>query len=275
VLCAAGLTALYFHHSFSTPKRSLEDPAPAAGVPPRPEGKPLVPVLTLRQGPLTNQELRAEVVAWLRANSRFGPEHPVVAATVSDLDRWMDRADGFLIYLGSALLTSGRAMLLAAHPGGFFAVSLPDDLARELGVPGGLRLVQRLVKNSDGRLPKPRALLSDLAIDDAGCLDGARKVTGSVDCRIVGKSEGEYALRLTCHYGKGRRDALFFPGAIADNGRRVLPFSLAPLAGHAVRPQGPVLVFVELGTVQDGRFTVESNAVAALVYVTGAGPPLP
>jgi hypothetical protein len=220
---------------------------------------------------VTKQELRAEVVAWLRANNRFGPQHPVVADTVSDLDRWMDRADGFLIQIGSGLLTSGQAMLLAAHPGGFFAVSLPADLARELGVPAGLRLVQRLVQNSDGRREKPRALLSDLAIDDAGCLDGARKVTGSVGCHIMEKSEGEYAIRLTCHYGKGRRDALFFPRGIDGNGRRVLPFSVAPLAGEAVRPQGPVLVFVEFGTVQDGRFTVESNAVAALVYVTGAG----
>jgi hypothetical protein len=234
---------------------------------------PPVPVLTLRQGPLTKQELRAEVVAWLRANSRFGPGHPVVTETAADLDRWMDRADGFQVHLGSALLTSGRATLLAAHPGGFFAAPLSDDLARELGVPQGLRLVRRMVKNSDRRRPTPRALLSDLAIDDAGCLDGGREVTGSVDCRIMEKSEGEYALRLTCHYGKGRRDGVFFPKGIDGVGRRVLSFSLPPLVGNAVRPQGPVLVFVELATIQDQHLTVESNAVAALVYVTDGGQP--
>ena len=53
----------------------------------------------------------------------------------------------------------------------------------------------------------------------------------------------------------------------------MLSFSLPPLAGDTVRPQGPLLVFVEFGTMQDRQFTVESNAVAALVYVTAAGRP--
>jgi hypothetical protein len=275
VLGAAGLTALFAFHAFSPRKQAVEEPGPAAGAAHPAGEKPLAAVLTLRQGPLTMKDLRAEVVAWLKANNRFGPEHALVADTVSDIDGWMDRGDGFFIHLGPRLLNSRQATLLAAHPGGFFAVPLSDDLARELQIKGGLRMIQRMLKSNDRHRDRPRAFLSALAIDNAGCLDAGRKVTGSVDCHIMDKSEGEYALRLTFFYDKGRRSGMFFPKGIDGTGRRLLSFALPPLAGDTVRPQGPLLVFVELGTVQDRQFTVESNAVAALVYVTGTKPSQP
>ena len=155
IVCAAGLTILFARHAFAVRKPTAEEPGPAAAAPP-PAPRPLAPVLTLRQGPLTKQELRDQVVAWLRANNRYGPEHSLAADTAGDLDGWMDRADGFLIQLGPRLLNSRQATLLAAHPGGFFAVPLPDELARELQVKEGSRLVQRMIKSNDRRRDRPR-----------------------------------------------------------------------------------------------------------------------
>ncbi len=270
VLGAAGVTALFAFHAFSPRKPSVEEPRPAAGAARPAAVKPLAPVLTLRQGPLTKQELRAEVLAWLKANNRYGPEHALAADTATDLDGLMARADGFLLQLGSNLLNSRQATMLAAHPGGFFAVPLSDDLARELQIKEGLRRVQRMLKTNDHRRDRPRAFLSALAIDDAGCLDAGRKVTGSVECHITDKIEGECAMRLTYYYRNVRHDGLSFPRRIDGTGRHVLSFAMQPLAGETVRPQGPLLVFVELGTLKDRQFTVESNAAAALVYVLGA-----
>jgi len=259
---------------FAGSQRVAEQPSPAepekppAARPVESVPAPLPEVVTLRKGPMSREEIRNETVAWIKANDRWGAGHELVGRIADDFDGSVSRADGCEFNIGSALLKSRRATILAAHPGGLFAAELSDELARELYLtPGAERVSRWYGKTRESRPPTPRAILSRLALDNRARLDGREKVTGSLAYAIKEKSEGEYALRLMFYSSQARRVVLVYPKGLGETAEGVVNFAFPPAGTDDAVPRGLTVVFVELSSRQGNRTVIESNAVAALVRV--------
>jgi hypothetical protein len=256
----------------------FRDSPPAAEQPPPPEpekpppasspvAEPLPEVVTLRQGPLSRAEIRAEIIAWVKANNRWGPECELVGRVVEELDASLPRADGCQLALGSRLLKAEQTSIVAAHPGGLFLLALPAELAQDMGVKPTARVTRWFVpKGREVRPERARVLLSRLTIDNRDHLDGRQQVTGSLAYHFNEKSEGEYALRLTFYTGTWRRILITYPKGLGATADGELHFAFGPLQDDK-GPRGPLVVFLELASRQGDQTVIASNAVAALVRV--------
>ena len=83
--------------------------------------------------------------------------------------------------------------------------------------------------------------------------------------------QGKWALRLTFYFGKHRRSVFLPPGPLPEAENGTLRFSFPALGAPDEVVPGPDTVFVEVVSRDSGRMVVESNAVAAGVYVLPAG----
>jgi hypothetical protein len=251
----------------SSTASTTPEPEPAPAVepdrPPVRQTPQVVQVVTLQPGPVSRQEMREQVLTWIKDNNRWGPQAEIVELTAEDLDERLERIDGFLLGVGPDALKSRHATRIAAHPGGVFLVELPDELAQEVPLRERQRVFRPFVKGREQRPAQARVSLSELTVQDACRHDGGA-VTGSVAFRVLQRSQAEYALRLTYYHAGARRTVIWYPKErLADEG--VLNFSFPPMTSPDFRPRGPVLIFVEVSTRQDGKVIIESNAAAALL----------
>jgi hypothetical protein len=208
---------------------------------------------------------RDQVVAWLKANNAFGPDHIIAADSAQKIDARVQAAQAFTLRLGTDLVRSGKPTLLAGRRHDFEVYEFSPEQVGSWLEP---KLAVLSVSRPQDQKYHPRQLLvlSDLRLEPAG-FGGLRPLTGSVAYRKLGPIEGPVALRLTCLRGHDSwwREATFPEARLADQG--VLRFTFAALVSKGPVPGGALVGFLELGLWEGGnqsRVEVASNALTAV-----------
>jgi hypothetical protein len=214
---------------------------------------------------------RDQVVAWLNANNSLGPDSDIGESEGRSIDKRAGNGKAFTLRLGPGLVNSGRATVLAGRRNDFFVFPLPPDY------PPGERRGAVLTVTADQNhefLRDAPVTLSDLEVKDALNLDGDRDVTGSVKFKARGRvSAGkQLSLRMTVLLGTVTYSHyhLFKQKELEGDGR--LNFRFGPVYSNVMqRTQGPVVVFMELCSINDpaskAKDLVLSNTVAELTMV--------
>jgi hypothetical protein len=233
-----------------------EDKSPAVGTRPPPAWTP-------------SASARDQAVAWLRANNRGGPNHPVVGDAARELDR-MAKGAAFVIRLGPALVRSGKPTALAGRHHDLFTFELtPKEAVRWIR---DAAFDYREGKPQPQTYhPRPLVRLEGLRVDNAHAFDARAKVTGSLAYRKLDDVPGLLALRLTCM--PERRTVTVFDiltdRKLAREGRLAFTFSSIAREDDPARQEALVLFFElgiwrEQGTEQSVE--IVSNVLAAPVF---------
>jgi len=212
---------------------------------------------------------RDQAVAWLKANNSVGPDSPIVKTEGDNLDSKVVNGKAFTLRLGPKLVKSGRVTVLAGRRNDFFVFELPPEYP-----PGEPRKSVLTVTGEQKQefLPDAPVTLSDLEVKDARTLDGDRDVVGSVKFKARGLVSGDHlALRMTVRLGSLTYSRYHYLPQKELTGDGRLDFGFGPLYARATREQGPVVLFVELCSINDPnrkvRDLVLSNTVAELALV--------
>src|SRR5262249_46323074 len=132
-------------------------------------------------------------------------------------------------------------------------------------------------KLEEQRRARPRVLLSSLRIDKADALPRGPDVTGKVSFQLLEPVGPEPHVRLMYYPGSGNYRCMglyYLRGGLAPAGGQ-LTSRIRPLTPKSARPDALLVVSLALPSRRDGRDTIESNTLAALVRPLGAaaGPP--
>jgi hypothetical protein len=273
VVAAAGLAAW----SRGRPKDAGKEGPPASVEPaPLAEG----PADLLTPGQLARLKRQAGELAadWVREHSAGGPTSGFVVGTQEQIGKELSKGDGFQFYIGSGLLKSGKPTVLAGRFGDLFLFELrPEEEERLGGRPRGTWSIP-YYHGPTRRRARPRARISGLHIDQADRLPRDERVTGSVSYEVLEPLEGEPLVRLTYYPSAGQLNCagMYYPPdrrLPADRGE--IKFNMPEFRYRYAPVDTFLVVFVELGTVKDGKEVVESNTLATLVRLLrpGAAPP--
>jgi serine/threonine protein kinase len=224
-------------------------------------------VVTVRQGPLSRPILHDIILAWLEANSRWGDKSDFMDRTKVGLDRNLGMTDGYQYTFGPRLMRSRQGTLLAAHVGGVYQVTLPDDLAGPLNAVEGKSIAIPYKRSKEERPDEARVALSRLVVNDPAHVDDRQKIMVSLDYRVHSRGSDNYSLRLMFYHVKGRRTVLWYPprGTIGDQGTLFFPFP--DPSSPDFRFQGPYFAFVEMAERKDGREIIVSNSLGVLLLM--------
>ncbi len=212
-------------------------------------------------------EMRNRAADWLRANCRGGPDSAPVTDSVAILDRDLSRIEGFQVAIGARLLKSARPTLLVGRTGGYHAFELTPERARDFPVKEGHIWVATWATSTDVRRASPRVLLSDAVFDNADELLPGQRVTGSVSYRVIDRWAGESSLRLNFRLEKRRRSVLIPKFRLPESDAGTIPFLFPSLGDAKELTPGPIVLFVEVTTKDNGNTVIESSAAAGVVRV--------
>jgi hypothetical protein len=218
---------------------------------------------------------RDQVLAWLRAEDRFGSEHPFLAEAGRTLEKPLADGRAFLLRLGPGVGYGGKPTLLAGRHHDLLAFELAQPRGRRwLSKPGADFLLANL--QSQEFAPTQHVRLSAPQVDGAEDLDPWGRLRGSVRYEKFGRFSGTVALRVT-GVGLGSTRTvyrLYWDEVLAEEGR--LAFNLDPLIGkEEAVPPDPAVLFFELGLWRGQehprRLLVLSNTVAVPVLFRQPG----
>ena len=226
-----------------------------------------------------SKDVRHRAVAWVRANSRFGPEHKIVTDTQLHFESPTGPGHGFLVKLGGGLVKSKRPTLLVGWADALFVFELTAEQARLTDLPESRPVIVPIPSADDQPRGPPQAVFASLKIEQADHIDSYQNLKGSIPFKRVGKGSGPFALRLTYLVAKNRFRATFPLGNALAGDRKVLEFALPSMNASGIRETGPMIVILELvgldGVNGPGKLAVLSNPVATLVEITGGVPAPP
>jgi hypothetical protein len=129
--------------------------------------------------------------------------------------------------------------------------------------------------SSDPRRTEPRLFLSNATVEGADALRPGAPVKGTVAYRVRERRPGESSLRLTCYLAKRRRSVLIPQFRLPESEQGTIPFAFPPPGEVKELVPGPLVLFVEVITKEEGVVTVESNAAAIVVHVAPPDPKKP
>ena len=214
-----------------------------------------------------HNERRDQVLAWLGDNGHKARHRLLVRDTAAQFAKYPGQIDAFQIQLGSQWLDGSPAVLLAGNLGGFSTYPLTAEQARTLRIESGTRLIRSSRNVTDRRRATPRATCPRSASTAANGRISARKSLARSATRCAGPAIAEvFAVRLMVMLDGGkRRSVLQWFKKRTLEGRGTLRFLCPPLASGDFQPRGPVVVFADLCTDDDGSLIVESDATAVLI----------
>ena len=212
-------------------------------------------------------ERRDQVLAWLGDNGHKARHRLLVRDTAAQFAKYPGQIDAFQIQLGSQWLDGSPAVLLAGNLGGFSTYPLTAEQARTLRIESGTRLIRSSRNVTDRRRATPRRHLSALRFDGGQRPNLRKKIPGSISYEVRGPAIAEvFAVRLMVMLDGGkRRSVLQWFKKRTLEGRGTLRFLCPPLASGDFQPRGPIVVFADLCTDDDGSLIVESDATAVLI----------
>jgi tRNA A-37 threonylcarbamoyl transferase component Bud32 len=210
--------------------------------------------------------VRDQVLAWLKADDRFGPDHPFPGQMARRMDEQLVGGRAFMLRLGPGVGYAGRPTLLAGRHHDLYAFELTKPQGRRwLEVPG----MELIVSNPQSQefAPLQQVRLSGLQVAGANTFDIHGRLRGSVGYEKLGRFSGTVAVRVT-GMGLGPTRTvyrIYWDEALAEQGR--LAFDLDPLIGKDDPvPRNPAVLFFELGLWRGQghkrRMLVLSNTVA-------------
>jgi hypothetical protein len=215
------------------------------------------------------KDLRTQMVDWIKANNAFGPEHKIVADIAKKVDALGDN-QGFVMRLGPNLTKSRQQTYVIGWGSDLFAFGLTPAQAKLRPLAPAQMTYETVNQNADlGRVGEDY-VLSDLNFDRADGVDVNQPVTGTVAVKVAKENEGYPSLRLT--YITNNLRVTAYDHKIGQSLREKAPrlsFKFPETREHT----GPLVMIVEVvsygSTDRQGMPFVSSNAVAALVTVTG------
>jgi hypothetical protein len=279
VLAAVGVVAVWWWVTGNEPPGEPAAPGHGAEAPKDPPAKASP---RPRQGPerwSARPPVRDQVVAWLKADDHFGPDHRFVAFVGQEYAKKLADGRAFLLRLGPGVGYAGRPTLLAGRHHDLLAFDefTQPQGRRWLEVPG----VDFIYGNPQSQeyAAEQYARLSDPRVAGAEAFDIRGRLRGSVAYRKLGRSSGTVALRVTTvNLGPTRTVyRIYWDEPLAEEGR--LAFDLDPLIGkEEADPREPAVLFFDLGLWRGQKhpqgMLVLSNTVAVplLFRQAHAGP---
>jgi serine/threonine protein kinase len=228
-------------------------------------------LLSARELALRKKKERDRAVTWVRDHNPWGPGHAIVAETAARIDAEFENQEGFLLDLGSHLVRSGKATLLACRAGELAVFELTAAQAAAVPLPPSMLGFHSIRCRSDQWRRRPAFTLSHLVINGADALDVSREITGSVAYRRHGPIPQGLCLRLIYFPGEIRRssfDHLAGQQVTADGS---LSFSFGSVGFSNPQHAGPLVVFLELCSESKSMdapdLVIESNTLTALIFV--------
>jgi len=228
-------------------------------------------LLSARELALRKKKERDQAVTWVRDHNPWGPGHAIVAETAAKIDAEFENQEGFLLDLGSHLVRSGKATLLASRAGDLAVFELTAAQAATVPLPRSMLGFHSIRRRSDQWRRRPAFTLSHLVINGADALDVSRDITGSVAYRRHGPMPQALCLRLIYFPGEIRRssfDHLAGQQVTADGS---LSFSFGSVGFSNPRHAGRLVMFLELCSESKSMDTpgpiIESNTLTALIFV--------
>jgi hypothetical protein len=200
-------------------------------------------VLALKVDKIAGPDATTATLDWVRDHNQFGPDHAIVKDVRTRLVNVRD-GEGYILSLGSDLVKSKKATLLARWGDGVFVFELTPEQAMQLRIQKkGLDVVS-LPK---GEFPAGEDfLLSGPKIDNASSLDITKKITGSVAYRELMKSDRTPSVRMVIIAGGQVNQTFSHPKGPPDKKR--LPISIEPLP---FQYSGPAVAFIDAVTYLD------------------------
>jgi serine/threonine protein kinase len=256
--------ALYLGWHLTRPTATRPDPPAVEQTAPAP---PVASVVPPEEVAREKTEMRNRAVDWLRENVSKGRDSEPVTDTAAIIDRDLGVIDGFQVEIGPRLLKSDRPTLLVGRAGTLQVFELTGGLARDFPVKERGIHVSTYRTSTEQRRATPRVVLSDAAIEGADALPPGGRVKGSVAYRVRERWPGESSLRLTCYLARRRRSVLIPQFRLPESEQGTIPFSFPPVGDAKEMVPGPLVLFVEVITKEEGVVTVESNAAAAVAHV--------
>jgi serine/threonine protein kinase len=252
--------------ALSTERVGEENKTPAEP-PPSPAAQPLA----VEPAP-PRPDVHERLVAWLKENNVFGPEHNFVREQADRVDQPLIQGKGFELSIGGGLLKSGKPTLLTTHSGKLFILEYSTAQARAQRLAAKGVIVRETVGYHSPIRTAPLAELSELRIDGAENLDPRQRVTGTLAYRVLGEGTGNFALRMCSHAGKkGVTGYQYIKGGALPEKNGSLSFSFPEVDASDSATVTAIPVFLDLLLLAEpfrpNKATVVSNTLVRMVIV--------
>jgi tRNA A-37 threonylcarbamoyl transferase component Bud32 len=235
--------------------------------------KPADPLLlaTPEQIVALKKERREQTLAWLRANA-IQPDAQVVRDLARKSDEDLDQHDSYQVLLGSNLVRSGQAVLLAAQPGGFFFFPLTAEQAKGMAIKDNVCTWHPSPHAVEPRRATPRVQLSKLSLDPFDTWKANAEIVGSIAYRVEGPAiQPPFAVRIRFYHGNRYTLLTWFQDKeLVGQGKLALRYPLP--GGLRAERDGPVAVFADLASKQEGDLIIESDTAAVLTEIVSRRP---
>ena len=225
------------------------------------------------------KDIRELGVAWVRDNNALGPNHKIVEDASKRLNDQVQFDQGFVATLGAKLVKSQKPTMLVGWNNEIFPLELTPEQGKQANIKDAVMGVAAVPTGNDVGPGPPIGRLSALKLDHADALDGAARMTGTVQFHRSRPDAAEeyYSVRLMILGPKTRTTVYQHLKAPLPKGDGLLALDFPPLNEDKAGLGGPTPVLVEVIAYFDaerqGPPLVVSNAVAGLVVpsATGAG----
>jgi WD40 repeat protein len=220
---------------------------------------------------------RDKLVAWVRANNRYGPDSAMVRDTAQMVDAEVTKVNSLTFTFGKGQTRSGKGYQLIIWAGQFFVFELTDDQLKSLDIDSDTTRVQTGTRHLDRREVAPLVQIERPKLDGGTSLDGKKAVSGEVAFKATKQLPKGLAVRLS-YVGPGGTVGQFqyLEKGLPENAATV-PFRFKAINSEGDSDDkdiaGPLVLFLDLCTVDDTKdfpeVTILSNTVALLVDVAG------
>ncbi|HEY7157677.1 MAG TPA: protein kinase [Gemmataceae bacterium] len=234
--------------------------------------KPADPLLLAmpEQVAALKKKRREQTITWLRANA-VRPDAQVVQDIARKSDEDLDQHDSFQLLLGSNLVRSGQAVLLAAQPGGFFVFPLTEEQAKGMGIKDNVCGWHPSPHAVEPRRAAPRVRLSKLSLSPLDTWKANAEIVGSIAYQVDGPTiQPPFAVRIRFYHEKRYTLLMWFQDKeLVGQGKLALRYPLH--TGRAERDE-PVAVFADVASKQEDGLVVESDTAAVLTEIVSRPP---
>src|SRR5262249_14422955 len=114
----------------------------------------------------------------------------------------LNQHDSYQVLLGSNLVRSGQAVLLAAQPGGFFFFPLTAEQAKGMAIKDNVCTWHPSPHAVEPRRATPRVQLAKLSRDPFDTWKANAEIVGSIAYRVEGPAiQPPFAVRIRFYHG--------------------------------------------------------------------------
>ena len=262
--------------AFGSRDQPAESQAPNAAEPvpralelaPAPRPVDRAPLASPEQLAARRRESTDQMVEWVRANNRWGPDAEIAVKTAARVAEAPGKVDRFVLTFGTGLLKSEKPTLVSARTGSFFVFELSPVQAQAANLGPMSHVFVSHSHAIDAQRAAPAVRLSDVRIDGPDAHPPGARIDGTVTCEFPAAPGAGDHLRLTHYRPDGARVMfLHHPKEALPAGRVPLRFSANPIEQRTRKGDRLVVLFAEWVSGSSASGVIESNTAAALLVV--------